>query len=135
MFADICGLPMLEHFLSALQTFAMSRSDIECVLLAGSYANGTYKEDSDIDIVVVTSDQKTMLANQDFIKQFGVVEKKQIEYYGACTSVRVWYQNGQEVEFGIVDSSWLKQPLDPGTAPVLENGYQIIIDKKQYFEQ
>lgn len=75
-----------------------------------------------------------MVANQGLVENFGEVQKKQTEYYGACTSIRVWYKNGQEVEFGIVEPSWMAEPLDAGTHRVLSDGYIVIVDKKHYFE-
>ena len=38
------------------------------------------------------------------------------------------------VEFGIAEPSWIERPLDRGTYKVLSDGYQIILDKKHYFE-
>ncbi len=75
-----------------------------------------------------------MVANQDFVQRFGEVLRKQTESYGACTSVRVWYKNGPEAEFGIVEPSWIERPLDSGTAKVLSDGYKIILDKKNHFK-
>ena len=66
--------------------------------MVGSYAKGTYIETSDIDLVIITSNKEEMLKNQEFINLFGDVNKSQIEYYGACTSIRVWYMDGKEVE-------------------------------------
>lgn len=37
-----------------------------------------------------------------------------------------------EIEFGMVDPSWISLPLDSGTRKVLTEGYKIIIDKKHY---
>ena len=59
--------------------------------------------------------------------------EQQTEYYGACTSIRVQYEDGREVEFGIVEPPWISMPLDNGTYRVLSDGYKIIIDKKRYF--
>ena len=53
--------------------------------------------------------------------------EQQTEYYGACTSIRVWYEDGREVEFGIVEPPWISMPLDNGTYRVLSDGYKIII--------
>lgn len=103
-------------------------------LLWGSYARGTNKENSDLDLVILTSNKPDMAANQDFVQDFGEVYKQQTEYYGACTSIRVWYKDGKEVEFGIVDPTWVSKPLDAGTHKVLSDGYKIVIDKKRYFE-
>lgn len=46
---------------------------------------------------------------------------------------RVYKENGQEVESGIVEPSWIEKPLDTGTNKVLSDGYKIVIDKKGYF--
>ena len=66
-------------------------------------------------------------------EQFGTVARRQTEYYGACTSIRVWYEGGPEVEFGLVEPSWIARPLDAGTMQVLQGGYRVILDKKQRF--
>jgi hypothetical protein len=39
------------------------------------------------------------------IERFGAIAKHQTEDYGKLISVRVWYQNGQEVEYGITVAS------------------------------
>ena len=125
---------MLENFLNNLREYAKSTPYIEGVLIVGSYARGTNKDTSDLDIVVITPKKAQMVAGQKFVQNFGEIEKKQTEHYGACTSIRVWYKDGKEVEFGIVDPSWIAVPLDAGTYKVLSDGYKIIIDKRGYFE-
>ncbi len=125
---------MFEDFFNELKEYARNTSHIESIIIVGSYARGTNKENSDLDIVIITSNKSGMIVNQDFTQDFGEVYKQQIEYYGACTSIRVWYKDGKEVEFGIVEPSWISIPLDTGTYKVLSDGYKIIIDKKQYFE-
>ena len=125
---------MFEEFFNELKEYARNTSHIESILIVGSYARGTNKESSDLDIVIITSNKSDMIANQDFIREFGEVYKQQTEYYGACTSIRVWYKDGKEVEFGIVEPSWISMPLDAGTSQVLSDGYKIIIDKKRHFE-
>lgn len=125
---------MIENFINALKNFSENTSYIESVIIAGSYVRGTNKESSDLDIVIITPNKSEIVRNQDFIHNFGEVYKKQTEYYGACTSIRVWYKNGHEVEFGIVEPSWIEKPLDAGTNKVLSDGYKIVIDKKGYFD-
>lgn len=125
---------MFEEFISKLKEYAENTSHIESVLIVGSYARGTNKENSDLDIVIITSNKSDMITNQDFTQEFGEVYKQQTEYYGACTSIRAWYFDGKEVEFGIVEPSWVIMPLDTGTYQVLSDGYKLIVDKKRYFE-
>ena len=125
---------MLEEFISKLKEYAENSSHIESVLIVGSYARGTNKENSDIDIIIISSNKSEMVADQLFTQAFGEVHKQQTEYYGACTSIRVWYGDGKEVEFGIEEPSWISIPLDSGTNKVLSDGYELIVDKKKYFE-
>lgn len=127
-------LPDMDHFINALGDYSIGASHVESVLIVGSYARGTNQENSDIDVVIITSDKAGMLANPAFTEQFGEIMKRQTEYYGACTSIRVWYRDGKEVEFGIVEPSWIATPLDRGTYRVLSDGFQIITDKNQYFK-
>lgn len=125
---------MFEDFFNKIKEYARNTSHIGSIIIVGSYARGTNKENSDLDIIVITSNKSGMIVNQDFTQEFGEVYKQQTEYYGACTSIRVWYKDGKEVEFGIVEPSWSSMPLDTGTYQVLSDGYKVIIDKKQYFE-
>lgn len=125
---------MERIFFDKLKEYAWNTPHIESVIIVGSYARGTNKEDSDLDIVIITSSKPEMIENQNFVREFGEICKKQTEYYGACTSIRVWYKDGKEVEFGIVKPSWISKPLDAGTYQVLCDGYKVILDKKRYFE-
>ena len=125
---------MFEDFLIEFKEYAENTLHIEAVVMVGSFARGTNRENSDLDLVILSSDKSGMIADSSFVQKFGKVNKKQIEYYGACTSIRVWYEDGKEIEFGIVEPSWIEKPLDIGTKKVLSDGYQVIVDKKRYFE-
>lgn len=125
---------IINEFINKLISFSANNSHIESIIIVGSYARGTNKDNSDLDVVIITSDKLGMVTNEEFIQGFGEIYKKQTEYYGECTSIRVWYKNGQEVEFGIVEPSWIKKPLDAGTKRVLSDGYRVISDKKNYFQ-
>lgn len=124
----------MKKMLKDIKQWAENEKQVESIIVVGAYARGTYKKTSDIDLVIITSNKKEMLKNQNFIKVFGDVNKSQIEYYGACTSIRVWYKDGKEVEFGIVNPTWIEKPLDNGTNKVLSDGFKVIIDKKDYFK-
>ena len=124
---------MTEISINKINQWGTENTDIKSIIIVGSYAKGTNKATSDIDLIIITTNKDEMLNNQNFIELFGEVERTQTEYYGACTSVRVWYKNGPEVEFGLVTPDWIAQPLDKGTYIVLSDGYNIIIDKNKYF--
>jgi hypothetical protein len=42
------------------------------------------------------------------------------------TSLRVWYADGPEVEFGFATPGWMASPLDDGTRKVLEDGFRVL---------
>lgn len=108
---------------------------IDSVILVGSYARGAETVDSDIDFVIITACKDELLKDESFIKAFGEVKECRIEYYGACTSLRVWYDSGAEVEFGFVRPSWISLPLEEGTDAVLKGGWKVLNDKKGYFNK
>jgi len=56
------------------------------------------------------------------------VEKHQAEDYGKLTSLRVWYQNGMEVEYGITTSHWAATPLDTETHRVISDGMIVLFE-------
>lgn len=74
---------MFEDFINAVKSFSKNVSYIESVIIAGSYARGTNKKKSDLDIVIITSNKTEMVTNQDFVQRFGEVLRKQTESYGA----------------------------------------------------
>ena len=121
---------MVTQLFAQVEQWAEEEPSVEGVILVGSYARGMQSAESDI-----TSEKKRLLQNQQFVERFGTVLKRHLEFYGKCTSVRVWYAMGLEVEFGIVDPSWIALPLDAGTAKVLKDGYQVLVDKKGYFRE
>ena len=122
------------NFIDAVKQWGEECEFVKAVILVGSYARGTNKADSDIDLCILSDNKSYIVSSPDIFNQFGSFSKFDIEYYGACTSIRVWYDNGLEVEYGIVDESWISKPLDSGTNQVLHDGYKVIVDKKDYFK-
>ena len=58
---------MLEDFFIELKEYAENTSYVESILIVGSYARGTSKESSDLDIVIITSNKSEMIVNQDLL--------------------------------------------------------------------
>lgn len=54
-----------------LKEYATHTSHIESIIIVGSYARGTNRENSDLDIVIITSNKLEMIANQDFTQFLG----------------------------------------------------------------
>jgi hypothetical protein len=44
-------------------------------------------------------------------------------------SLRVFYRNGLEVEFGLTDPAWAALPLDEGTRQVIAGGMRVLFER------
>ena len=116
----------IRSFLDAFVGWASDQADVQAIALVGSYARGAARDDSDIDLVILTNQPEKYLNDFGWTERVGTVEKHQTEGYGKLTSVRIWYQNGPEVEYGITTQCtpnglryWRlgKIRLDNGIAP------------------
>ncbi len=123
---------MIERFLSAVVKWASAQPDIVAVALVGSYARGTAKPASDVDLVILTSCPQRYVQATDWAATFGSIAEQAIEDWGKVTSLRVWYEGGEEVEFGITTPEWVAHPMDAGTWKVIADGMRILFDRQAY---
>ena len=121
--------PEIETFLRRVSDWAFTRSDVLALAVAGSHARGTATSNSDLDLVLICKNTAQYLHNTDWTSRFGQVEQQKVEDYGLLTSLRVWYREGPEVEFGLTDERWAALPLDEGTRRVMEEGIRILFER------
>ncbi len=126
---------MVQNLLKEIKNWSHKNNDLDSLLLVGSYARDKARQDSDIDLVLIFNDPKKYVNNLDWIKKFGEIEKYEIEYWGRVTSIRAWYKDGIEVEFGITSAEWTETPVDSGTFRVVSDGSKILVDKSKKLEQ
>ncbi len=124
-----------NQFLENFTAWAQEQSSIRGVSVVGSYARGTARANSDIDLVILCQNPKDFLDNQAWVQQWGEVQSSNEEDYGALTSLRVFYSSGLEVEFGLTSTEWASVPVDPGTREVVSDGMKILHDPESLFEQ
>lgn len=120
--------------LEAVISWAERTRSVDAVALVGSYARGTARVDSDVDLVIL-SDSPEHLFDGEWLAEFGVTESWLREDYGMVQSIRVVYVYGLEVEFGISRPSWANVPLDPGTRSVVASGCRILYDPKGMLQE
>jgi predicted nucleotidyltransferase len=123
---------VIEQFLSSVERWASAQPDIVAVALLGSHARGTAKPTSDVDLVILTSRPQRYLQATEWAKTFGPVARQSIEDWGKVTSLRVWYEDGKEVEFGITTPEWVAHPIDAGTWSVISDGIRILFDRHNF---
>ncbi len=121
----------VERLLQDFTNWARGRDDILAAVLVGSYARGTARIDSDVDLVIISRRPEYYLTGPAWTATFGPVARHQVEDYGKLTSVRVWYGDGLEVEYGITGEEWAASLLDEGTSRVISDGMVILFERGQ----
>src|SRR6266487_5137338 len=119
----------IRNFLDSFIAWASAQRDVQGIALVGSYARGAARDDSDIDLVILTDQLPKYVEDIQWTEIFGVVDKHQTEDYGKLTSLRVWYQNGVEVEYGMTTPDWAATPLDAGTQEVIRGGLTVLFER------
>ena len=119
----------IRDFLDAFIPWASGQPDVHGIALVGSYARGEAMDDSDIDLVILTDQHQKYLDERQWVERFGVAVKHQTEAYGKLISLRVWYQDGYEVEYGITMPDWAAIPLDAGTRRVISDGMMVLFER------
>jgi hypothetical protein len=125
----------ISNFINEVEKWTREQDTIHALILVDSYGNGENREDSHVDLQLITTTPKLYIDNPSFVNNFGVVVQSKIEKHGIVNSIRIWYSNGLEVEFRITTPIWISTPLEEDTRKVLSNGYKVIIDNKNYFKK
>lgn len=118
-----------DELVKAVALWAENHVDIVSVALVGSHARGNARVDSDVDLVLQCASPARYLEDLSWISEFGVAKDVSVEDYGVVQSVRVFYEDGPEVEYGITSSEWATLPLDEGTLKVLRDGVKVLLDR------
>ncbi len=123
----------IQPFLDQVHEWVVEHADIQAVALVGSYARSTASENSDIDLVLLIDEPSIYYADTLWITQFGQPYRQQMEDYGKLISLRVWYRDGPEVEFGLTTPDWAAMPIDEGTDRVIMDGIKVIYERTPVF--
>ena len=108
--------------------WAPRRPDITAVLMAGSYARNAARPDSDIDLVLLTTD-KAQYADGDWVRELAPRRPDPRSCLGSVTEWRFRTPSGLEVELDIGSLAWADtNPVDPGTRRVVADGARALYD-------
>ena len=120
----------VESLIEQIIRWAVDEQSIQAVALVGSWARGMARDDSDVDLVILTEKPEVYLINDQWTSKFGEVEKITYEDWGAVQSKRVFYKGGLQVEYGVTTTKWAEaRPVDPGTGEMVRDGMRILYDK------
>jgi hypothetical protein len=123
------ALTALDDVLRAARAMAQSEPGVVAIALVGSCARGNPGPDSDIDLVVLSDDKKVLCRRQDWFTHFGTEQLVGQREFGDVTERRLRRGDGVEIEIGLAPPSWASiDPIDPGTARVVREGFAILVD-------
>lgn len=118
--------PLIDRVIA----WAAARPDIQGLAVVGSYARRQARPDSDLDFILIAKQPEAYVAEPGWVETFGTVQSCTVEDWGLVTSLRVFYEDGPEVEFGLTSRAWVRLPLDEGTAQVIADGLLILFDRE-----
>ncbi len=119
----------VRTLLAKLGRWAQGRPDIVAVGLAGSWARGDARMDSDIDVVLLTEEPAPYLEDDAWMREVGGVELVWTRRWGTVTERRFALPSGLEVELGVAPPSWAaNDPVDEGTWRVVADGVSVLYD-------
>lgn len=96
-------------------------------MVVGSWARGTARMDSDVDIVVLT-DQVHYVRAETWTALLGG-EVVRTADWGPLREIRVRRQSGLVVEIDVAPVSWADtDPVDAGTRRIVGDGHRIVHD-------
>jgi len=135
----MADIAQLDHILAPVVAWARSRSDILGLAVTGSWARGTARQDSDIDLIVLVSGPQAFRYDETWLAEIPWHQGRIVGWhdadYGTVWSRHVRMEPPCEVEFTFCGQAWAAtDPVDPGTASVVANGLRVLLDKARLFE-
>lgn len=117
--------------IDSVKLWLSKQSDVVAAMLIGSYARGDERNDSDVDFIIVVENVEKWLVNKNWAKLFGQVISVTTEVYEDVHAIRVYYEDGLELEFGFVSRSWLDKPYVPATQEVFDKKFVVLYDREK----
>lgn len=125
--------PRVREVLTAAQTLPCVVQGVVGIALVGSWARGSGRPDSDVDLVVLTRQPDLLLDSTSWLATFGHgVDLVRSQDFGLIQERRLRLTDGLEVEVGIGEPDWAAtDPPDEGSARVIRDGMCILWDPEQ----
>lgn len=137
MTTDPARAAAVAALLQRVPGWAAGRPDVTAVGLCGSWAAALAREDSDVDLVVLTDRRAELTADTRWLADLcgGPATVVRVQDWGPhLTEVRTVRPNGLEVEIGLADRAWAAvDPVDPGTERVVGDGWVTLHDPDDAF--
>jgi predicted nucleotidyltransferase len=123
----------LDQLVNKIVVWVKDKKDIVAVAMVGSHARNQARPDSDVDIIILSTNPQQYIEHDEWISEFGEVEKKENETWGNVFTKRVFYEKG-EVEFNFSTPEWAN-PKDEAVKRIVTDGIKILYDPKDIFSE
>lgn len=130
----------VDRLLTTVVTWSDRQHDIDGLALVGSWAKGTARPDSDLDLVLITTHPQTYRRNGAWMTEIPWSEAGfelaswQDKDYGAIWSRHLLLSPDAEVEMSFCSPGWASvAPMDEGTREVVTPACRVLTDKKGYW--
>jgi predicted nucleotidyltransferase len=118
----------ITSLLKKLKRWVAAQPDVVGVALIGSYACGTATEESDVDVIILTTEVRKYFRDKQWVSLFGEAEKTEVEHWRRVQTLRAFYTDGNEIEFNFSTPDWTSIPVESGTRRVVSDGMRILFD-------
>jgi uncharacterized protein len=119
----------VDRLVRQATAWAETHPDVRALALVGSYAYDAPRMGSDLDLVLLTTDQAAYLDRTDWLPAFGKARLIATRSWGGITERRLRTPSGLHVEVGVGAPSWASvTPVDEGTRRVVSDGLRILYD-------
>jgi predicted nucleotidyltransferase len=114
----------VEVFIRTAGRWAASREDVDAVAMVGSWARGAARDDSDVDLIVLTDEPERLLVREEWIDELApAASLLRTREWGPIVERRLVLQSSLEIDVGVGLPSWATTtPVDPGTRRVVRDG-------------
>jgi uncharacterized protein len=119
----------VEQLLARARDWAARRPDVVAVALVGSWAYGRARMDSDVDLVVLTTDKPAYVRDGSWGAELGGASIIRTRDWGPLyTEHRFVLPSGLEVEFGVAPPAWASaDPPDPSICAHTRVGGLVVV--------
>jgi uncharacterized protein len=137
---DVAALDeIVAPIVTPIVFWASRRSDIRGLAVVGSWARGTARRDSDIDLCLLVNEPE-VFRSQDWLDDISWHEGYVVGWhdadYGVAWSRHLQLSASGKIEFTFCHPSWADtDPVEAGTAEVVSGGCRVLIDKSGLFEK
>jgi len=125
-----------ENLTALVAGWVARQPDLLGLALAGSWARGNARPESDLDLVILTTDPDRYRRDAAWLGTLGLedafyrIVSRTAAQYGVVWSWHLQLEPDATLELAFAGPGWASiNPVEAGTRRVVEDGFKILVDK------